>query len=41
MSAGSYTKTTIDDTLSEESNEFSRIKRRLKKLDINSDENSS
>jgi hypothetical protein len=35
-SAGGTTKTTHEDTLSDESNEFSKIRRRLKRLDINS-----
>lgn len=36
-SAGGTTKTTFDETsLSDESNEFAKIKRRLKKLDLNS-----
>ncbi|CDW86377.1 UNKNOWN [Stylonychia lemnae] len=35
-SAGGTTKTTFDDSMSEESNDISRIKRKMKKLDINS-----
>jgi hypothetical protein len=35
-SAGGTTKTTFDDTLSEESNDLTRIKKKMKKLDINS-----
>jgi hypothetical protein len=37
-SAGGTTWTTLDDTLSDESgNEFSKLRRKMKRLDINSD----